>query len=239
MPSPTLILAAHGAGDGSDANQFVESLAARVRSARPGVEVLPAYNLGTPRFPEALSAVSSDRAVLVPLMTGRGYFVDERLPAELAKSPRYGQVRLAITPPLGTSSLLVDELLERSVGTFAALGSPTVLVVAHGTTRNPASRTAALDLAGTLAGRLPSGAAIHTTFLDDHPLLEDLGPTLPPAPILVVPWLLGGGGHHQNDIRERLGEAFERTTVLPALAELSNFTDAVLRLFDDAGGDQT
>lgn len=245
MVSATLILAAHGAGDDSEQNRLVESLAARLRGARAGLQVLCAYNLGTPRFAEALALATSPRIVLVPLMTGPGYFVDERLPAELAKSPLYTPERVRIAAPLGTSAFLVEEVLARAVGVTRQVGqggeAPTVLVVAHGTTRNPVSRTAANELAGVLTGRLAAaGRAVSScsaVFLDEPPLLEDVVPTLPDGPIVVVPWLLGGGGHHLTDIRERLGERYEQATVLPPLAMLPQLDVAVLELFDRAAGE--
>jgi sirohydrochlorin ferrochelatase len=101
--------------------------------------------------------------------------------------------------------------------------------VAHGTARSTLSKTSSLDLRNRLAATLPH-TSILNAFLDEPPLLEDLAPTLPPAPLIVVPWLLGGGSHHREDLVSRLGAALQRATVLPALAELSAFDDAILEL---------
>ena len=232
--SPTILLAAHGARTGSEANLLVEALAERLRARRPDLTFQPAYNLGEPRFPEAVTLAGDGDIIVVPVMTGRGYFVDERLPIELAKSPTFDAARVKITAPVGSVPAVMEDVLRRAVEAWAGCGQDAVaLVVGHGTTRSTRSRSSSAAIAHELATRLPPGADVRACFLDDKPLLEDIAATLGERPILVVPWLLGGGGHYNDDIRERLGDAFSRATVLRPLGELACLDDAVLSLIDE------
>ena len=225
----TILLAAHGARTGSASNEMIESLARRLRDRRPDLTFRPAFNLGEPRFSDAIPPTGD--VIVVPVMTGRGYFVDERLPEELARSPHYDAGRVTITPPVGCVPAIVDDVVERGVDAWR--DGAVVLVVAHGTTRDATSRAGGEGIAARIVGRLPTGADVRACFLDDAPLLEDVAPTLPAdAAIVVVPWLLGGGGHFNDDIRERLGDAFARATVCRPLGELPSLDDAVLSLVD-------
>lgn len=231
MPAlPTILLAAHGARTGSASNEMIEALARRLRDRRPDTTFQPSFNLGEPRFPDAIPPTGD--VIVVPVMTGRGYFVDERLAEELAKSPHFDAARITITPPVGVVPSIVEDVVARGVSAYVT--NAVVLVVAHGTTRDLKSREGGEGIAARLRERLP-GTDVRAVFLDDAPLLEDVAPTLPAdAPIVVVPWLLGGGGHFNDDIRERLGDAFARTTVCRPLGELPSLDDAVLALVADA-----
>lgn len=230
---PTILLAAHGAGTGSDANAIVEQLAQRLRVRRPELTFLPAYNLGEPRFPDAVTRAAGSDLLVVPLMMGRGYFVDERLPAELALSPHFAATRVRIAAPVGSVPLVVDDVIARTLRACDGKADVTVLVVGHGTTRSRVSRSSAVRLADELSTRLPADADVRAVFLDESPLLEDVAPTLAGRSLVVVPWLLGGGGHAKQDIAERLGDAIGRAVVLPPLGELPVLDDAVLQLVDE------
>ena len=234
-PPLTILLAAHGARTGSASNEMIETLARRLRDRRPDLAFQPAFNLGEPRFPEAIPADGD--VIVVPVMAGRGYFVDERLPEELAKSPHFATSRVRITPPVGLVPSIIHDVVRRGVDAWSP--DAVVLVVAHGTTRDPTSRQGGEGITARLIERLP-GADVRAVFLDDAPLLEDVAPTLPAdAPIVVVPWLLGGGGHFNDDIRDRLGDAFTRATVCRPLGELASLDDAVLFLADIVLGNFT
>lgn len=228
---PTILLAAHGARTGSEANLLIERLAERLRARRPDLTFQPAFNLGEPRFPDAVTLAGDGDILVIPVMTGRGYFVDERLPIELARSPNYDAARVKITPPVGSVQTVIDDVLRRAIEAWSDCGpNAAALVVGHGTTRSTRSRSSSASLAYELATRLPAGADVRAVFLDDKPLLEDVAKTLGERPIVVVPWLLGGGGHYNDDIRERLGDAFARATLLRPLGELPSLDDAVLEL---------
>lgn len=207
---PVVLLAAHGCHDGSAANDRVRVLAAAVAARLPGRKVLACFNLGTPRFCDVLDGVDGSRAVVVPLMASAGYFPTKRLPEELAKNPRFAEFELRTTPALGT----LDDVRRAAAARAVALAKEfcfdpsrtTILVVGHGTNRNPQSGQTTLDVADLIRAALPDADA-SAAFLDQDPLLEDVGPSLTRPHVVVAPYLFGGGGHMNDDIPERLGLA--------------------------------
>ncbi|MFJ6566396.1 sirohydrochlorin chelatase [Streptomyces sp. NPDC091292] len=109
---PALVLAAHGSRD-PRALATVQTLAERVRELRPGLSVhLGHIERSAPLLPDTLAALPPGRAVLVPLLLGRGYHVKQDLPAATAAAPH---VDARIAAPLGPHPLLVETLFTRLV----------------------------------------------------------------------------------------------------------------------------
>ncbi|MDG4864166.1 CbiX/SirB N-terminal domain-containing protein, partial [Streptomyces sp. T-3] len=80
-PPPTLVLAAHGSRDPRTL-ATVKSLLNRVRELRPSLPVrLGHIELNEPLLTDTLAGLGPGRAVLVPLLLGRGYHIKQDLPA--------------------------------------------------------------------------------------------------------------------------------------------------------------
>lgn len=114
-PPPPLVLVAHGSRD-PRALGTVRTLVERVRELRPHLPVRLGH-LGTdePLLPGALAAVDAardPRAVLVPLLLGRGPHVERDVPgaAVAVQDPR-----TRVAAPLGPHPLLVEALYARLV----------------------------------------------------------------------------------------------------------------------------
>ncbi|WP_327359319.1 sirohydrochlorin chelatase [Streptomyces sp. NBC_01304] len=111
-PPPTLVLAAHGSRDPRTL-ATVTSLLNRVRELRPSLPVrLGHIELNEPLLTDTLAALGPGRAVLVPLLLGRGYHVKQDLPAAAAAAPH---LHTRIAAPLGPHPLLVEALYARLV----------------------------------------------------------------------------------------------------------------------------
>ena len=207
-PARAVVLAAHGCGDDSRANARVRALADRLRDRLSGAAVAVAFNLGTPTFAEVLDRLDATRVTVVPLMASAGYFPTQRMPAELAKNARYADVDLTIAPALGTLDAVKRSAAGRASALLSSHGvaddSATVLVVGHGTARNPDSGGTTCDVAGLIRAAHPA-ADVRAVFLDQEPLLEDVPPTLDRPAVVVIPYLFGGGDHARVDVPERLG----------------------------------
>ncbi|HEY9014699.1 MAG TPA: uroporphyrinogen-III C-methyltransferase, partial [Gemmatimonadales bacterium] len=93
------------------------------------------------------------------------------------------------------SELLRREQLQRRDVTLALVG--------HGTRRHPESRTTTLQLAETLKRRRVTGDVI-AGFLDDEPGIESLLERASRSNLVVVPFLIGGSTHVEEDIPRRL-----------------------------------
>jgi sirohydrochlorin cobaltochelatase len=212
-------VAAHGAGDESAANagtRRVAEVAARFAGAD---EWSAAFNRGTPTYAEVLDRLTADEVVVVPLLTSDGYFHNSVLPRELGRNRRFDAVTLTTTAPLGLHPALRDycaRQVRAAALQFAVPASDaTLVVVGHGTTRDPRSAAATRALATALYQRLGWTAA-RAAFLDDAPRLEELPATLATRYAVILPFMLGGGEHAATDIPQRLGAAVPADACLPA-----------------------
>lgn len=112
MPSPTLVVVAHGSRD-PQALRTVTLLLERVRELRPRLSVrLGHIELNEPLLPDTLAALGTGRAVLVPLLLSRGYHVKQDIPQAAADASR---LHTRTAGPLGPHPLLVEALYARLV----------------------------------------------------------------------------------------------------------------------------
>jgi len=231
-PQLVVILAAHGAGNGSPANEGVEALARQVAAARPDLRVHCAFRLGTPTLSDVCAAVTApdqhDAIVVVPIMTSDGYFMSHWLRPIVAEAQQHTH-RIRVAAPIGT-----DVSLQRAIARDALEHAPhedsaTILVVGHGTQRHAMSGGTTLAIVDAIRCAEPS-AAVAACFLDDEPRLERAALQNPERALLVVPWLIGGGGHARHDVIARLGG--RPATIRPALLDSPHLIGAILRATD-------
>jgi uroporphyrin-III C-methyltransferase len=206
--SGALVLAAHGSRRDPAANALVRRLAHAVRERRLFDEVAAAFHQGEPGFDTVLDELASEAVTVVPVMTSAGYYADEVLPAALARNRRYPDLRLRQTPPVGAHAGIAP-LVARRVSELLrehglSRGETTLLLAGHGTRRNAASRDTTLRLAETLLRR-GVAAGVIAGFLDDEPGLAEALAAAPPGPVLVLPFLIGGGSHASDDIPLAIG----------------------------------
>ncbi|MET8955317.1 sirohydrochlorin chelatase [Streptomyces sp. NPDC004129] len=153
---PTLVLVAHGSRD-PRALSTVGALAERVRELRPRLPVrLGHIELNAPLLPDTLASLGEGRAVLVPLLLGRGHHVKRDIP-EMAGAARAGT---RVAAPLGPHPLLVETLYARLVeagwpaeGSDARRRASAVVLAAAGS-RDPDSAADTRRTARLLAERL-------------------------------------------------------------------------------------
>jgi uroporphyrin-III C-methyltransferase len=203
-----LVLAAHGSRRDPAANALVRRLAQAVRERRLFGEVTAAFHQGEPGFDAVLDELAAEAVTVVPLMTSAGHYADVVLPEALARNRRYPEVRVRQTPPLGAHPG-IPPLVARRVSELLrehglSRGETTLLLAGHGTRRHPSSRDTTLHLAETLRRRGVAGSVI-AGFLDDDPGLLEALEAAPRGPVLVLPFLIGGGSHAAEDIPLALG----------------------------------
>ena len=205
--SGALVLAAHGSRRDPATNALLRRLAQAVRERRLFAEVAVAFHQGEPGFDTVLDELAEEAVTVVPVMTSAGHYADKVLPEALARNRRHPSVRLRITPPAGSHpgvaplvARRVSELLREYTLSRAETA---VLVAGHGTSRHPASRETALQLAETLRRR---GVASETVagFLDDEPSLADALAGVRSDAVVVIPFLIGGG-HAAKDVPRAIG----------------------------------
>ena len=244
MTIPNLIVAAHGNRDESYANASLRRLAKEL-SDRLGCSVEVAYNQGSPSFAEAATSASTG-SIVIPVMTSDGYFLRERLVPACVSAGR----GLRVAPPIGVQPQLRRAVAQRAASCAAAAPSPsgTILVVGHGTKRHAGSSTTTRQLVGEIRQLLTHDRLewrVLDAYLDQPPLLERVAETLSGA-LVVVPWLIGGGGHDLDDLSDRVGlesaaprdrwiASHDRhVRVLPSLLDAEFVLPAVQRAYRDA-----
>ena len=237
-----VILAAHGAGDLSEANRRVEELAGILRARRPGVGFACAFWKGTPTFEEAVRGFRGPGPLVVPIMASDGYYASRRLPEECAKGDPSRS--FVITPAIGTLTAfprVVATKVRVAVADMKQRGlNPVVLLVGHGTTRLRSSGDAARWVREALALAFPK-TEILVAFLDESPRIADFAESLGGRAVVVVPLLLGGGPHVLVDVANALSSPpspselrpeADRLKILPPILEWPELASLALDSID-------
>lgn len=208
MSGRALVLAAHGSRRDPAANALVRRLAESLRRRRLFDEVAVAFHQGEPGFDTVLDELAADEVTVVPFFTSAGHYTEAVLPEALARNRRYAGVRLRQTPPVGThlgvAPLVARRVTELLRERHAERNDAALLLVGHGTPRHPRSREATEQLADMLRRRRVAGQVV-AGFLDDEPAVDAVMQGLRQETVLVVPFLIGGGGHALEDVPRLVG----------------------------------
>jgi uroporphyrin-III C-methyltransferase len=206
--SKALVLAAHGSRRDPAANALVRRYAEDIRQRRLFDEVAVAFHEGEPSFDTVLDELTADEVTVVPFMTSAGHYSETVLPAALARNQRYSEIRLRQTPALGThpgiTALVARRITQLLRNEGLTRDAVSLVLVGHGTTRHPGSRTATLHLAQTLELRRVAGQVL-AGFIDDDPPVEQALERATLSVALVIPFLIGGGTHALADLPRALG----------------------------------
>jgi uroporphyrin-III C-methyltransferase len=203
-----LVLAAHGSRRDPAANALVRRLAESLRGRRLFDEVAVAFHQGEPGFDAVLDELTADEVTVVPFLTSAGHYSEVVLPRALERNRRFAAVRLRQTPPVGThpgvAPLVARRVTELLRERHVERDNVALVLVGHGTRRHPQSRAATEQLADTLRRRRVAGD-VAAAFLDDEPALDQVVASVRRPVVLVVPFLIGGGTHAQEDIPRLVG----------------------------------
>ncbi|MEU0738788.1 sirohydrochlorin chelatase [Streptomyces sp. NPDC006134] len=140
MPTPVLLVIAHGSRDARHA-ATVHALVRRVRSLRPGLRVETGFlDFNVPSVPgvlESLAAQGVRDVVALPLLLTRAFHAKADIPAVLAQAPPRLRIRQAEV--LGPSPLLTAALERRlyEAGLTPADKSSTGVVLASAGSTDP------------------------------------------------------------------------------------------------------
>ncbi len=129
MGRNVLVCCAHGTAD-PVGQSVVSALVQAVRTARPSVDVRPAFvDVQYPRVgtvvADACSDESVERVVVVPLLLSGGFHVHVDIAEGVA-----GQAKAVAAPALGPDSRLAGLLVERCVDASARAGDAVVVAAA-------------------------------------------------------------------------------------------------------------
>jgi sirohydrochlorin ferrochelatase len=200
-----LVLAAHGSSDDPRCAMPVRRQARIVAARGIFAEVACVFWMEPPFFRDVYETVRSAEIIVVPVMAAAGYYARTVLPREMRASHVPAGRNLTIAEPVGTLPAMAD-LIEAQARDAAAehgwaLGAIDLLVVGHGTRRDPARSGASTHRHVALLRRRGLFAGVHPAFLEQDPTIAAAVASIPgEGPIVVVPNLVADGGHALDDI---------------------------------------
>jgi sirohydrochlorin ferrochelatase len=226
-----LLLAAHGERNEGAVNHGILWLAATLRSLGVAGEVATGFIKGQPSVRDGVRALRCDDVLVYPLFLSAGYFTRVRLPQMLEGSlAAERHRRFRILAPLGLDPSLADvvarSLVARARRCAMAPKETSVILLAHGSGSDPASRLAA-ELVATKMQRRSLFRAVRVALLEEAPTLGEAVSALSP-PILVFGLFAGEGLHGGADAPRLVSELGRGDVVFAGiLANLPGIADLI------------
>lgn len=205
-----LVLAAHGERRGGFENESVIRLASVLAARGVANEVRYGFIKGEPTVGDALLASGLRDVFIYPLLMSEGYFAGTVLPRLIkeATAARPG-LRIQVLPPLGVDPRLADLLIGEVSNAARARDVPaeqvTVVLCAHGSTKDPASRQAAEKVADAATKR-QRFAGVRLALLEEPPALDAVVRQIV-GPTAVVGLFVGDGLHGGIDVPALVAQA--------------------------------
>jgi sirohydrochlorin cobaltochelatase len=205
--STSLVLIAHGSLAARNSNQPLFDLARAIEATGKFDVVTPAFLNGQPAITNVLDQIPPGDVVLVPVMTSEGYYLSA-LPSKLQQNSETDRFRFFVTRVVGVH-VAIPGLISRRITWLLNLHhlpetETTVVLVGHGTRRNPKSGLSTRRIADELT-RLHPALRIETAFLDQDPAADQVAGEIQTPNTLVVPFLISRGPHSTVDVPEAFG----------------------------------
>ena len=223
-----LLLAAHGERKDGAMNIGVARLAAALQRRAIAEEVGIGFVKGAPSIAETARALRADEIVVYPIFLSDGYFTRMRLPEMLNAASRADRRRtIRMLPPLGLDPALVLILIDRLMETARLAAARTgVILLAHGSSKDPASRIAAERITAEV-GRRTSFRAVRTALLEEPPSLREAASELS-GPIIIFGLFAGEGMHGGGDAPQLVEDLGRSDTVFAGtISQLDGIADVV------------
>ncbi|MBC8159281.1 MAG: hypothetical protein H8E94_08120 [Alphaproteobacteria bacterium] len=222
-----LILAAHGTSTHPQGAAAVLRHAESIRSRNLFAEVHAAFIQQAPKLDSVLEHISAPEIYVVPMFASPGYMARTAVPRALGTDRR-----LRYCEPLGTHPsipAIIAKQIDRMCAQAGLNAAETdVVLVGHGTTRDPASEKQTRHVADRL-NELGVAAKVHALFLEVEPLVDTWKSHVGSANVIVVPFLIGGGYHAIDDLPKRI----ERAWHCPPLGDEPYLADVIIGLVED------
>lgn len=202
-----LLIAAHGERQPGAGNESTLRIARAVAARGFVAEVAVGFINGTPSVGDALDSITARNVLVYPLFAANGYFTRDRLVQILDQANGKNRV-IKLLSPLGLDSGLPRLIADRARIIAAANGfsqeSFSIVLLAHGSRRNPASREAT-ERAATEVAKLGARRKVMAAFLEEPPSLEDVAKACM-GPTVVVGMFSGEGLHGARDAPRLIAE---------------------------------
>lgn len=202
-----LLIAAHGERRPGAENESVFRIANALSRRGLVSEVSVGFISGAPSIKEALCALAAPRIIVYPLFASSGYFTRDRL-VQLLDEANAEKRYVRALAPLGLDPGLPDLVLACARRAARESGfvprECSVILLAHGSRRNPASREATEWMAQAIESR-GAFAEVRPAFLEERPFLAEAAAQLR-GPVIVVGLFSGEGMHGARDAPRLIAE---------------------------------
>jgi sirohydrochlorin cobaltochelatase len=203
-------------------------------------EVRTAFWKEEPFLHQALDTTSAPVVVVLPVFLAEGYFSRTVVPRELGLEygwNRLGDRALRLLPPLGTLPAMADLVAARAKEAAPAgtpLSSALLLVMGHGTPRDPGSAGSVLEVCARLSGR-GVFARVAPAFIDQEPRVEQALAAAREPLVLLVPFLVAAGWHGGTTVPRDLALDADRIVYTEPVGTHPALIDAVETALLEAG----
>jgi sirohydrochlorin cobaltochelatase len=207
-----VILVGHGSPRTAQPTLDLELLAQALREHEGFAAVEVAMlNGGGARPADVANRLEADRALVVPVMMCDGQTVRREIPKAFAGTD---PARLTFCPPVGTHPGLAALIAERASEAAQRIGvlpdNAALLLIAHGSRRNPGSEQAT-QLQARRLSEMRIFRAVTAAYLEQPPWIAAALDSLKP-PVIAVGLFAAAGRHATVDVEEALA-ATGRTDV--------------------------
>ena len=152
----------------------------------------------------ALDGVGEEQVIIVPDFLAEGYFTRQVVPAKLGDKLR--SANICCTPPVGTHPMMaeiINDMAREVLGDWT-VEQTSLLVVGHGSGKNPCSKQSLLGHLQEVRNNTDF-AQVADLWLEELPLVSSWKEVATKRHIIVIPYLLNDGQHGGWDIPVELG----------------------------------
>jgi len=235
----TLLILGHGSSKHPDSSASVRRHTEILAQTGCFADVRCAFLKESPFIDDCLDGLEHREIMIVPDFLAEGYFTRKVIPAKLALQAAWGNCH--ITPPVGSHPMMGELLQEAAQALLGEWGKDetSLLVVGHGSGKNPCSKQTLLHHLGELRAR-ESWGQVADLWLEEAPVVADWQQVAKHKQVIVVPYLLNDGQHGGWDIPADLGIAANvkpqqfthelgnhQLRLAPALGTSIRFADAI------------
>jgi sirohydrochlorin cobaltochelatase len=241
--SRALVLVGHGSARNPNTRKPVCANVQAIRARGRYDEVRCGLLKEDPHVSITLDRLQSDDVTVVPFFISDGYYTQEVIPREMKLSGALSRVAdraVRYTAAVGSHPLFADLLLRhaRDAGWTPA---DALVVMGHGTPKNPASAANVYLQTDRVRKQLGAMGEVFTVLIDEPPFVTDVWDLSGSRRIFLVPLFIADGWHVTETVPEDLGlmdgrlEKNGRELVMTsAVGTDPGLTDVILRLAEEA-----
>ncbi len=230
---PALLIVTHGERGGLGDDRLTTVLVEKLQHLRQYRSVKTCFISKAPSLSNVFNELSPGPVIIYPLFMSDGYFVRQVIPRSIGINGSMAGNQLSqveVLAPFGLNPQLPQLIadLARSTAKKSNLAPQDchMLLVAHGSKHDRASRNATLALAVELA-KTNVFAGINPCFLDENPFLPDQLQNVK-GPAIAVGLFVGEGMHGAVDLPEAIKKSGRADIMLSSpLARCPGLTDMI------------